>query len=506
MIARLWRWLRMAYSVWKLRSANTEDTRAAARQALSLQMADARGLPMKMGQVLAGMGDGSDFQSLTHSITPWSLLRMRPVLEAAWQCSLTDKLASIEESEVAASLGQVHKAILNNGRIVAIKVQYPDIAASIAAEMRITGLMPGVGPVKRWQFDLDAYRQTLANNMQHELDYRHEMATQKTFGAQMNVPNLIIPKVEEPLCHRQVLVQQWCEGVRLAEAAHWSLAARVSLARTLMMTLFQSLFVHGLVHGDPHPGNMMVQQDGDQPTLTLLDFGCTVSVTKTRRLALLKLIMAQRSSLSINMIDVYAALGFDAEKLAFIAPQLPALSRALFRPLIEDHPFDVEAWHPGQEAAALLGDQRWWFRSAGPADLFLLMRIFQGLTAQLALLKVKLPWWAILSLAVPSSVRDEAEACQPSHQNIAALNIEDGIARTLKVKITRPNEENLCMSMPAYEVAHLSALIPENIQQCLAARGMDVTNLQKELEAEGLHPRTVFTLDHDAMHYHVWLE
>jgi len=85
MISRLWRWLRMAYSVWKLRTANTEDTRAAARRALSLQMADARGLPMKMGQVLAGMGDGSDFHSLTQTITPWSLSRMRPVLESAWQ-------------------------------------------------------------------------------------------------------------------------------------------------------------------------------------------------------------------------------------------------------------------------------------------------------------------------------------------------------------------------------------------------------------------------------------
>jgi len=403
----------------------------------------------------------------------------------------------------------VNKAVLKNGHVVAIKIQYPDIARSIAAEMRLTGMMPGVGPVKRWQFDLEAYRQTLADNMQHELDYRHEMATQKSFASHMQVAGLIIPRVEEELCHGTVLVQQWCEGVRLAEAVHWSLAARVSLARTLMMTLFQSLFVHGLVHGDPHPGNMMVAQDGgDVPTLTLLDFGCTVDVSKPRRLALLKLIMAERSSsaLPINMIDVYAALGFDAEKLAFIAAQLPALSRVLFRPLIEDHPFDVQAWHPGQEAATLLGDQRWWFRSAGPADLFLLMRIFQGLTAQLALLNVKLPWWPILTLAVPSSVRDEAEAWQPNHQHIAAPHHdEDGMARTLYVKITRPNEEDLSMSMPAYEVHHLSELIPENIQHCLAARGMDINTLQQELIAQGLHPRTIFTLEHDAMHYHVWL-
>ncbi|MDQ6975403.1 MAG: AarF/UbiB family protein [Mariprofundaceae bacterium] len=506
MIIRIWYWLRMAYSVWKLRIANTEDARAVARRALSLQMADARGLPMKMGQVLAGMGDASEFQNLTHSVTPWPLSRMRPVLESAWQCPLEEVLFNIEESEAAASLGQVHRGLLKNGRVVAIKVQYLGIAKSIASEMRITGLMPGVGPVKRWQFDLEAYRQTLADNMRHELDYCHEMKTQQMFLSQLDVPGLMIPKVESHLCHAQVLVQEWCEGQRLATAADWPLAERISLARTLMMTLFQSLFVHGLVHGDPHPGNMMVQHGNDGVKLTLLDFGCTITITKTRRMALLKLIMAQRGDMAINMIDVYAALGFDADKLAFIAPQLPALSHALFRPLIEDHPFDVQTWHPGKEAATLLGDQRWWFRSAGPADLFLLMRIFQGLTAQLALLKVKIPWWPILTLAVSESVRGQAEAWQARPQNITPVEISEGMARALKVKITRPDEEDLCITMPANEAHTLSSIIPENIQQLLTQQGMNITTIQEEVLAQGLHPRTLFRLKQDVTHYHVWLE
>lgn len=505
MIRRIWRWLRMAQTAYQLRTTNSDATRAAARRALSLQMADARGLPMKMGQVLAGMGDASDFQALTSSVTPWPLSRMRIVLETAWQCPLEDILADIKESQAAASLGQVHQAILKDGRVVAIKIQYPDIAKSIAAEMRIAGLMPGIGPVKRWQFDMEAYRQTLADNMKHELDYRHEMQMQMAFSTRLTVTGLNIPKVEENLCRPQVLVQQWCDGVRLAEAAHWPLAERVFLARTLMMTLFQSLFVHGLVHGDPHPGNMMVHHGDNGVGLTLLDFGCTVSVTETRRLALLKLIVTQREGLAINMLDVYTALGFDAEKLAFIAPQLPALSRILFRPLIEDHPFDVTSWHAGEEAAELLGDQRWWFRSAGPADLFLLMRIFQGLSAQLALLDVKLPWWPILTLAVSPIVLEQAATWLPPHQNITSQVVAD-LAQALKVTIIRRNEEDICMTMPAREAFQLHELIPEDIQQLLEQRGMNIEHLQKQLITEGLRPRDLFTLQDDGVHYHVWLE
>jgi hypothetical protein len=495
----------MARSAWLLRRADSEETRQAARRALSLQMADARGLPMKIGQVLAGMDDDSDFVTLISSVEPWPLEKIIPVLEAAWACPIHEVLADIEESTAAASLGQVHRARLHNGQVVAIKVQYPDIADAIAAEMRLSGLMPGLGPVKRWQFDLDAYRQTLADNMDHELDYGHEMRAQQAFAAAVRVPGLCVPPVFETWCRRNVLVQAWCDGKRLATAATWSLPERLYVARTLMMTLFQSVFVHGVAHGDPHPGNLLVRHD-DGVELSLLDFGCTVSIAENRRLALLKLILSGRGACAVNTLDAYAALGFYRHKLDYIAERLPQLNRILFRPLLQDQPLDMKQWHPGQEAEALLGEARWWFRSAGPADLFLLMRIFQGLTAQLSLLDVKLPWWPILTLAVPESMRQQAMDWQPAHQSDHHTSHDEMQARHLKVEIIRPGEQDIRMAMPASEACHLDTLIPQESQQLLQQRGVRVAELQQEIIAQGLTPRDLFSLDDGQTRYHVWLE
>jgi len=503
---RLKHWLAMARSAWLLRRADSEETMQAARRALSLQMADARGLPMKIGQVLAGMDDDSDFVELISSVEPWSLTKIIPVLEAAWGCPINDVLSDIEESSAAASLGQVHRARLLNGQVVAIKVQYPDIAHAIAAEMRLTGLMPGLGPVKRWQFDLDAYRQTLADNMAHELDYGHEMHAQQDFSAGVNVPGLVVPTVFEGWCRPNVLVQTWCDGERLAAAATWPLAERLYLARTLMMTLFQSVFVHGVAHGDPHPGNLMVRHDNDAMALVLLDFGCTVTIAEDRRLALLKLILSGRGACTVNTVDAYAALGFDPHKLDFIAERLPQLNRLLFRPLLEDHPLDVKQWHPGQEAADLLGEERWWFRSAGPADLFLVMRIFQGLTAQLGVLNVKLPWWPMLTLAVPEAIRQQAMAWQPAHQGGNHTPQDEMQAHSLKVEIIRAGEQDIRMAMPASEACQLEALIPQESRQLLQQRGVVLADLQKEIIAQGVTPRDLFTLDDGQTRYHVWLE
>jgi hypothetical protein len=273
-----------------------------------------------------------------------------------------------------------------------------------------------------------------------------------------------------------------------------------------MMTLFHSVFVHGVAHGDPHPGNLMVRHGNDAPALILLDFGCTVTIEESRRLALLKLMLSGRGACTVNTLDAYAALGFDPHKLDFIAERLPQLNRLLFKPLLEDHPLDVKQWHPGQDAADLLGEERWWFRSAGPADLFLLMRIFQGLTAQLSVLDVKLPWWPILTLAVPEAIRQQAMDWQPVHQASKHQPHDERQADCLKVAIIRPGEQDIRMTMPASEAYHLDELIPQESRQLLQQQGVNLAGLQQEVIAQGLTPRDLFSLDDGKTRYHLWLE
>jgi len=137
---------------------------------------------MKVGQLFAGTDGATPFQELVEGIEPLPLKAMIPLLEMELGQKVKSVFRSIEPAIAAASLGQVHLAELKNGDQVAVKIRYPILAIAVDAELRLVGLMPGVGPVNRWGFDLDAYKKSLRDNMHRELDYRSEAQRQATLA------------------------------------------------------------------------------------------------------------------------------------------------------------------------------------------------------------------------------------------------------------------------------------------------------------------------------------
>ncbi len=500
------RLFRMAWVIRRIRKTENKHTQQAARHALSELLAGSRGLPMKVGQFLAGMDDDNAYSKLTTGIDPWPLTHIKPILEQTWQQPLRFILKDIEESQAAASLGQVHHAYLNSRESVAVKVQYPDIAAAIDAEMKLAGLLPAGGPIKTWAFDLERYKVTLKNTLNDELDYLHEMKQQLKFSSTMHVEGLHIPHVFPVLCRHNILVQAWAEGVRLSEAATWSLPARSYIARTLMQTMFQSLFEFGLVHGDPHPGNMLFQHHDSKPQTTLLDFGCMVHIEKTRRMALLKLILHSRDACDIVLLDAFVALGFDAEKLKPIEAKLPQLMQLLFQPFIKDSLFDSKTWHLSDAVADLLGDERWWFRSAAPADLFLLIRIFQGLATQLETLNIQLAWWPTLKQAIKPQVIEESTLWQLGKTLINETSVYKGSAKQLHIHIKRLDKEPIHITLPAENALQLESLMPEHIHEHMRDAHIDLNALREQLIQEGLEPQTLIDIKSPTHHYHLYLK
>jgi len=425
--------LHSAWLLQKIRRSKKSETRQAAQQRLTALLASKRGIGMKIGQAMAGMNDQSGFAELTQSVKAWPLSDIIPVLEEQWQKPLETVLERIDESVAAASLGQVHQAQLCRphhadehagehgdegirGR-VAIKVQYPDIRQAIDSELSLAGMLPKAGPVKRWDFDLDSYQATLTDTLRDELNYRYEMEQQQYFHRSMQIPGLLVPCVYPVFCTGQVLVQQWVDGKRLAEAAGWSLEVRRKLAETLMLTLWKSLFELGLVHGDPHPGNLMCRNDPQQPVIVLLDYGCMINIPVHRRMALLHLIQGLRGKTALNSFDAFVGLGFDAVKLQPITAYLDDLARILFQPFLQDTPFATRGWQLSEQVATLFGDKRWLFRSASPADLFLTVRVFQGLVSQLELLDIELSWPDLLERALSRECLDASLTWMPEGEN-----------------------------------------------------------------------------------------
>jgi len=508
---RALQFFRIGLAAKKLQRTQNETERLLAKQALAGLFADARGITMKVGQLFAGTDGTTPFQELVEGIEPLPLKIMIPLLETELGQKTKTVFRSIDKAIAAASLGQVHLAELKNGDKVAVKIRYPDISDAVDAELRLVGLMPGVGPVNRWGFDLDAYKKSLRDNMHRELDYRSEAQRQDYFGRTVQVPGLKVPGVYWDLCSERVLVQSRAEGVLIDKAGDWSEQDRLAIGQTLMMTLFKSLFVAGEVHGDPHPGNVFYSHDENgQPLVTLLDYGCTVSIAEPRRMALLKLIVGCRERNPTKPLDCFAALGFDSKKLTSISGSLPALCQILFRPFLLNHAFSPEQWQLGKEVNDLLGDYRWWFRSAGPSDLFLLMRAFQGLIQQLQQLDVRLPWWSLLQQAVGPELIGEAMAYElPAieHEPTVMTLSFDQQATLLCVRVTEGGEQRVSVKMPAEAVLDLEHLIPEDVLARIISSGtIDLKQLGESIRANGITPQQLFVFEDGRKTYKVWLE
>ncbi|MBQ0719109.1 MAG: ABC transporter [Gammaproteobacteria bacterium] len=504
------RFAKIGIDVIRTKNISNDDKRNIARRALALQFSDARGVMMKIGQLFAASSDDNNFDTLVKGIPPVPLATMEAVIEDALGAQLNAVFADIEESTNAASLGQVHRAQLLNGAPVAVKIQYPDIAARVDAEMALIGLMPGVGPVKKWGFDLASYKTAFKSNMDRELDYLHEAKIQQRFQQQVDVLGLVVPNVYPQYSRSQLLVQSWEYGDFIDDIGHWPHRDRQRAGEIILGTLFKSLFDIGLVHGDPHLGNSYFRYaKTGQPEVVLMDYGCTIEISENQRLALLKLILATTDNLPLSPLRYFAALGFEADKLAKIGDALPMLCRLLFKPFADSGLFSTLNWQLESSVNHLLGERRWWFRSAGPAELLLILRAFQGITQQLALLKTTVCWSKILQQNVSEATLQQARAFElPMLAEEHELHTKtlNSLANTLHVTVKKQGRKTANITLPAEMVLDLENIIPEDVLAILSnQKNIDITAIKDRIMASGIAPQNVFSINSGDKEYSVWL-
>jgi predicted unusual protein kinase regulating ubiquinone biosynthesis (AarF/ABC1/UbiB family) len=175
------------------------------------------------------------------------------------------------EPIAAASIGQVHRAITRDGRAVAVKVQYPGIAETIAADLQNVSLLRRMLKITAPSQDVDALIAELRDRVLEELDYRREASNQQAIAAYFaGHPTIHVPGIVSELSTRRVVTSELADGARFAELAGWSQQERDLAAETIYRFTFRSLYGAHLFNGDPHPGNYLFHGGG---RVTFLDFG-----------------------------------------------------------------------------------------------------------------------------------------------------------------------------------------------------------------------------------------
>ena len=242
-----------------------------------------KGAAMKLGQVMSFLDVGlvpeeyrDEFQrklaALRDAAPTVTFKEMRKVIEAELDDPIDEVFESFDEEPIAAaSIGQVYRARLQDGRDVAVKVQYPGVAAAVRADMQNLGLILRLAKRIAPGMDPQAIGREISERIEEELDYELEAQNQRTLARIFrNHPFIVVPAVVTSLSRERVLVSEYVEGTGFEDLKTYSQEDRDRIGEILFRFYFGCLYRHGQFSGDPHPGNSRLMDDG---RMAFFDFG-----------------------------------------------------------------------------------------------------------------------------------------------------------------------------------------------------------------------------------------
>lgn len=284
---------------------------------------------------------------------PFVRRRMATELGADWP----SRFGSFgREAAAAASLGQVHRAVAHDGRELACKLQYPDMASVVEADLRQLKLAFAIYARYDPSVDTSDIHEEIAERLREELDYGLEARHARLYAELLkDEARVHVPDVVPELSTGRLLTMSWLEGRRLLDFADAPLAARNEIALALFRAWYVPFYDGGVIHADPHLGNYSAAGEAGNLSLNLLDFGC---------------VRIFRPSFVRGVIDLYWAIADDDRDLAAhayetwgfedlsdeIMDTLNLWAAFVYAPLLENRPRRIQEFEStgvyGHEVAA----------------------------------------------------------------------------------------------------------------------------------------------------------
>ncbi|MDD4802717.1 MAG: AarF/ABC1/UbiB kinase family protein [Syntrophomonas sp.] len=262
-------------------------------------------LPQVTIRELAGLQD--EVQSV-----PFNAIRQ--AAENEFTRPLAEIYAEVDEIPIAsASLGQVHRGVLANGQIVAIKILRPGIDDLVRIDLKaVRKVVDLLKLITDWEriVNFDAIYEEFSATLQEELDYIHEGHNAETFALNSQADDgILVPKIYWEYTTRRVLTMEYMAGIKISNYLKLEQAGvnRKAIASKLLQTYVKQILVDGFFHADPHPGNLFVTEDG---RLIIIDFGMMGTISEELRDILIDLVLALVKRDYVQVAAYFKRIGF----------------------------------------------------------------------------------------------------------------------------------------------------------------------------------------------------
>jgi predicted unusual protein kinase regulating ubiquinone biosynthesis (AarF/ABC1/UbiB family) len=239
----------------------------------------------------------------------------------------------------AASLGQVHRATAKDGRQLAVKLQYPEMASAVEADLRQLKLIFSI--YRRYDPAIDTrhIHDEIAARLREELDYELESRHMRLYGAMLkDEAGVHVPEVVPELTTKRLLAMTWLEGRRLLDFKDAPIETRNAIALNLFRAWYVPFYRCGVIHGDPHLGNYTVRDDLG---INLLDFGC-VRIFPSKFVGgvidLYRAISTDDRALAVHAYETWGFTGLSNE----VIDTLNLWAEFVYAPLLEDRPRRIQ--------------------------------------------------------------------------------------------------------------------------------------------------------------------
>jgi predicted unusual protein kinase regulating ubiquinone biosynthesis (AarF/ABC1/UbiB family) len=312
---------------------------------------------------------------------------------------LSELFAEFEtEAFAAASIGQVHRAELLDGRRVAVKVQYPGIAEALEADLRNAGTIVRLARALAPGLDAKAIAHEIRERVMEELDYEYEAQNQRSFArAYRGHPFIYVPDVITRLSRRRVLVTEYVEGVGFEAVKELPQEERSRFGEIVFRGSFGSIYHLQHFNADPHPGNYVLMGDG---RVAFLDFGMTKKLDREQIELEQRAVDAASRDDSDGLREALHDLGFVKNPSKLDAQRLMEHVRVVGGWYMEDREIEISPRRVMKIIESTSDPRSEYYdlmrRESVPAEELMGRRMEIGVVAVLGQLRAKRNWYRIM--------------------------------------------------------------------------------------------------------------